>query len=124
MIFARLAAVFYVLWGALHLYAAYEVYTLGQSLDPGLVQGRIFQDAWNLVFFALFGAAVGIIYVWRNVHLGHGLNLVVVSAGDIGFIVTILVPRHAPIMPGALGPLLWVIAAAFSLLAMSRGKNA
>jgi len=123
MIFARLAAVVYVCWGILHLYSAYGVFTLGQSLEPGLVQGRVFQDAWNLVFFALFGAIIGIRYVWYNSRLGYWLNLVVVSAGDIGFIVTLLVPGIVPIVPGGLGPLLWLIAAGLSTVAILQGSQ-
>ena len=60
MILARTGSILYVLWGVLHIVAAFKVYTLGQSLEPGMVQGRIFQDAWNLLFFALFGTAIAI----------------------------------------------------------------
>ncbi len=123
MIFARLAAVVYFLWGALHLYSAYDVLMLGQSLESGMVQGRVLQDAWNLTFFALFGAIVGIKYVWHNNKLGFWLNLVVVSAGDIGFIVTMLIPGVMPIMPGGLGPLLWLIAAGLSAIAYLSGTT-
>ena len=59
-LYARLGAVAYVLWGLLHLQAARLVYTLGDSLEPGMVQGRIYQDAFNLLFFALFGIAVAV----------------------------------------------------------------
>jgi hypothetical protein len=38
-------------WGCLHLQAAYAVYHMGAALEPGMVQGRVFQDAWNLLFF-------------------------------------------------------------------------
>jgi hypothetical protein len=62
MIFARIGATLYVLWGLLHIMAAYQVYSLGRTLDPGMVQGRIYQDAWNLMFFALFGIAVAVLY--------------------------------------------------------------
>ena len=52
MIYARIAAVTYVAWGILHLGAAYGVYQLGTTLDAGILQGRIYQGAWNLTFFA------------------------------------------------------------------------
>lgn len=123
MTYARLAAAAYVLWGILHLYSAYDVFTLGQSLERGAVQGRVFQDAWNLTFFALFGAIVGIKFVWHNNKLGYWLNLVVVSAGDIGFIVTMLVPGIVPLVPGGLGPLLWLIAAGLSTIAYLSGSK-
>ncbi|MEP1327337.1 hypothetical protein [Pseudophaeobacter sp.] len=42
MIYARAAAIFYVLWGILHLGAAYGVYQLGRTLEAGILQGRIY----------------------------------------------------------------------------------
>ena len=113
-LFAKLGSITYVLWGILHLEAARRVYVLGQSLDVGMVQGRIFQDAWSLLFFALFGIVVGVFLNWKNSRLGYWLNLIVVSAGDIGYIVFVLIPGYVPFMPGALGPILWVLAMLFS----------
>lgn len=123
MIYARAAAIFYVLWGILHLGAAYGVYQLGRTLEAGILQGRIYQDAWNLTFFALFGAIVGIVFTWRNSRLGYWLNAVVVSAGDIGFILTLLVPGTLPLMSGGLGPVLWIIALTLSTIALRRADN-
>ncbi len=113
-LFAKLGSITYVLWGILHIEAARKVYALGQTLDPGMVQGRIFQDAWNLLFFAIFGIVVGVFLNWKNSRFGYWLNLIVVSAGDIGYIIFILIPGYVPIMPGALGPILWVLAVIFS----------
>ena len=113
MILARIGAVLYILWGLLHIVAAFKVYSLGQSLEQGMVQGRIFQDAWNLLFFALFGIIVAVLYNWKNNKTGYWLNLVVVSAGDIGFILTILLSGYLPLFPGALGPILWLLALTF-----------
>ena len=119
---ARTGAVLYLLWGVLHIVAAYKVYALGQSLEPGMVQGRIFQGAWNLLFFALFGLVVAIKFNWHNSKLGYWLNAVVVSAGDIGFVLFLLVPGYLPWLPGALGPVLWLLALAFSTAAIYREK--
>ncbi len=117
-LFAKLGSITYVLWGILHIVAARKVYILGQSLDPGMVQGRIFQDAWSLLFFAVFGIVVGIFLNWKNGRLGYWLNLIVVSAGDIGYIVFVLVPGYAPFMPGAIGPILWLLAVIFSTVGL------
>ena len=119
-LFAKLGAVTYVMWGLLHIQAARLVYMLGQTLEPGMVQGRIYQGAWNLLFFALFGIVVAILLNWKNSRLGYWLNLVVISAADIGFIVTILMPGYVPIFPGGIGPLLWVLALVFSTLGILR----
>ena len=115
-LFAKLGSITYVLWGILHIEAARKVYVLGQTLDAGMVQGRIFQDAWNLLFFAVFGIVVAIFLNWKNSRLGYRLNLAVVSAGDIGYIMFVLVPGYVPFMPGALGPILWLLAVLFSTI--------
>ena len=124
MIMARTGSILYFIWGVLHIVAAFKVYTLGQSLEPEMVQGRIFQGAWNLLFFAFFGMVIAVKYNWHNSKLGYWLNLVVVSAGDIGFIIFILIPGYLPLVPGALGPLLWLLALAFSTAAIFREKAA
>jgi hypothetical protein len=122
-LFAKLGAVIYVLWGLLHIEAARRVYMLGQSLDPGMVQGRIIQGAWNLLFFALFGIVVAVVWNWRNSRMGYWLNLVVVSAGDIGFILFVLMPGYIPLVPGGLGPLLWILALVLSTLGIISAKR-
>lgn len=119
-ILARIGAVLYVLWGLLHIVAAYKVFSLGQTIEQGMVQGRLFQDAWNLLFFAIFGIVVAVIYNWNNNKMGYWLNLIVLSAGDIGFIITILLPGYLPLFPGAIGPTLWLLALAFSTLAICK----
>ncbi len=125
-LFAKLGAVTYVLWGLLHLQAARLVYMLGQSLEPGIVKWRIYQDEWNLLFFASFGIIVAVFLNWKNSRLGFWLNLIVISAADIGFIVAVLLPGYIPLVPGGLGPLLWVVALVFSTLGVlkANGKTA
>ena len=118
MIYARIGAMFYIVWGLLHIVAANNVYGLAQTLEPGMLQGRIIQGAWHLLFFALFGMVVAIKYNWNNSKLGYWLNLIVVSTTDIGFIALILVPGYAPLIPGALGPIVWLLALSFSTMAI------
>lgn len=66
------------------------------------MQGRIHQGAWDLLFFASFAIAVAVRYNWRNETLGYWLNLIVVSAADIGFIVFVLLPGYVPLFPAFL----------------------
>ena len=51
-------AIAYAIWGFLHLQAAHAVYRVGVALEPGMVQARVFQDSWNLLFFG--GAAIAL----------------------------------------------------------------
>ncbi len=120
----KIGAVMYFVWGLLHLKAAFSVYQLGTSLEAGMIQARIFQDAWNLLFFALVGITVAVIFNWHNSRLGYWINLITVSVTDIGFIAFVLVPGHLPIFPGILGPVFWVLGAVFSTIGLfASAKN-
>ena len=115
-LFAKLGAVAYVLWGLLHLNAARLVWQAGQGLETGFIQGRVLQLSWDLLFFAIFSIVVALAMNWKNSRCGYWLNLVVVSAADIGFILFVLLPGHAPMNPAALGPIIWILAVVFSTL--------
>ncbi len=45
-----------------------------RNVDPGVVQGRLFQNAWNLAVFALVALVVAIMMNWRNSHTGYWIN--------------------------------------------------
>jgi hypothetical protein len=116
MTFAKIGATSYIIWGLLHIGAALDEFRLGSTLEPGLVQGKINQGAWDLLFFALFAIVVAVKYNWKNESLGYWLNLIVVSAADIGFIIFVLLPGHVALFPGILGPIFWIGGAVFSTL--------
>ena len=104
----RAGAVFYVLWGLLHLYAAWLGFELAATEGVGMVQAKLYQNAWNLGYIALFSIAIGAALNWRNSAIGYWLNIVTVSVTDIGFIIFVLLPGHSTDL---LGPILWLIAA-------------
>ena len=114
---AKLSAIVYVVWGLLHLQAAFLVYKLGASLDPGMVQGRMLQHAWNLLFASVVAIGIAVTLNWRNTRGGYWVNTVLVSLVDLGFIFFVLVPGLVPMWPGLLGPLTWLIALALSTVA-------
>lgn len=119
----KIGAVLYLLWGVLHVKAAIATYQLGSTLEPGLVQGRVNQDAWNLLFFAIAVSVIAIMLNWRNSRLGFWLNLSIASVTDLGFIIYILAPGYIPIVPGILGPVLWVLAVIFTTVAIMKTKS-
>ncbi len=112
----KVGAVLYVIWGLLHIMAAVKVYKLATTLEPGMVQGRVYQDAWNLLFFAVFAITVAVLYNWKNSPMGYWLNLIVISIADIGFIIAVLLPGYLPLIPGIIGPAVWVLAVIFSTI--------
>ncbi|MEX0956791.1 MAG: hypothetical protein WDZ83_16465 [Rhizobiaceae bacterium] len=107
----KLGAIFYVLWGLLHLYAAWLGFELAAGEGVGMAQAKLYQNAWNLGYIALFSIAIGAAFNWRNSTIGYWLNIVTVSATDIGFIIFVLLPGHSTDL---LGPILWLIAAALT----------
>lgn len=120
----KLGAIMYVIWGVLHLKAAQLTWTLGSSLDAGLVQARVQQGAFNLLFFALAAIGIAVLLNWKNDKFGYWANLIMVSVVDIGFIWLVLAPGWIPLFPGVLGPVFWVLAAVFSTVAYRQRAQA
>ncbi|MDQ7015944.1 MAG: hypothetical protein Q9N68_06155 [Gammaproteobacteria bacterium] len=118
----KMGAILYLLWGLLHIKAAIATYQLGATLDPSLIQGRVYQDAWNLVFFAVSVSVIAVLLNWRNSRLGFWLNLSIASVTDVGFILHVLMPGYIPMIPGIIGPILWVFAVIFTAIAIRKTK--
>ena len=114
---ARIGAVFYVLWGIFHLIAANAVYTLAAE-STGIVRGRLLQDAFYVLFFAVSGIVMAVVLNWRNDKHGYWMNGTLIAFADIPFVLFVLVPGLVPWWPGLEGPLLWLI----GFLATSIGR--
>jgi hypothetical protein len=110
----------YTLWGFLHLQAAYAVYQAGAALEPGMARGRVFQDAWNLLFFGVTAITVALTLNIRNSAWGYWINLSVLALADTGLILFVLVPGYMPLWPGLAGPVLWVLGFIFTTFAYLR----
>ncbi len=122
---SKTGAAFYIIWACLHILAARSVYLLGRSLDSPMVQGRIFQDAWNLLFFSIIAIFVASTLNWRNNLWGYWINFATVGIADTGFIFFVLVPGYTPVWPSILGPVFWVLATISSTIALlTRTKGA
>ena len=117
---SKIGAVLFIIWACLHLLAAYSVFMLGRSLDSSMLRGRVFQDAWNLLFFSIIAIFVAVTLNWRNSVWGYWINFATLAIADIGMILCVLVPGYAPVWPGILGPVFWVLATIFSTIALLR----
>ena len=116
MVYAKIGSALYVIWGLLHIVAAVQEFMLGASLEFGLVQGKINQGAWELLFVALTSIIIAVVYNWRNNRLGYWINILMVSIADIGFIIFVFLPGHVTFLTGILGPVFWISAAIFSTI--------
>ena len=110
---ARIGAGFYVLWGIFHLVGANSVYVLAEQ-STGIVRGRLLQNAFYLLFFAISGILMAVILNWRNDRQGYWMNGGLLAAADVPFILFVLVPGLIPWWPGLAGPLLWLAAPIFT----------
>ncbi len=120
----RIGAALYILWGILHIAAAWEIYRLARDVVAGPVHGRVLQAAFYLLAFSIAAILVAVVLNLKNNRAGYWINLVMVSVADIGFIVFVLLPGHAPVWPGLIGPVLWLLAAVFSTLGILRHEPA
>src|ERR1700730_18290519 len=94
-------AICYAIWGCLHIYAVYNVFMLGDSVDPGMVRGRLHQGGWNLFFFGVTAIGVALALNIRNSN-GHS------GAGGHGLDLLCPDTRYWSWWPGLAGPILWV----------------
>ena len=110
---AKIGAVFYVLWGIFHLFAANSVYKLAGGAS-GMVQGRVLETAFYLLFFAVSGIVIAVALNWRNDRQGYWMNGILIAFADIPFVLFVLLPGLVPWWPGLAGPLLWTVAFVFT----------
>lgn len=114
---ARGGALLYIGWGIFHLAAANSVHVLANQ-SHGMARGRLLQDAFYLLFFAVAGILIAATLNWRNEPRGYWMNGSLLAVADLPFILFVLVPGLLPWWPGLVGPLLWL--GAFILTSMGR----
>jgi hypothetical protein len=131
----RLGAIFFALWGLMHVAFGSQMLMLNASgsakavldafyLDTGLVPtpdqlgstlDAIFnQHAWNLLWFGLASTVVAVAFNWRNSRGGYWANMVLIAAADLGFIVAVMMPGFIDFWIGIWGPVLWIAGAIFA----------
>jgi len=113
-------AICYAVWGCLHIHAGYNVFLLGDSVDPGIVRGRLHQSGWNLFFFGVTVIGVALTLNIRNSKSGYWINLGVLALADTGLIFFVLIPGYWAWWPGLAGPILWVAGFVLTTLAYLR----
>jgi len=116
-------AIFYVLWGCLHVWSAKAVFQLAAALPPGIVRGRVFQDAWNLLFFGITVITIAVTLNVRNSTWGYWINLWILALADTGLIFFALIPGYMPLWPGLAGPILWILGWLLTTLAYFRSRR-
>ena len=121
LLLARIGAALYVGWAVLHLIAARGIYELASSIPDGPAHARLEQGGLDLGLFAIQAMAVAALLNWRNDRIGYWLNIVVVGAVDLGYVVLLVVPGYVPASLTAFaGPIIYVIGAMCSTAGLLR----
>lgn len=145
--FAKAGAVFYLLWGLLHVaggvlmlsassvdMGSYLQVLVGeQSALAGVATNhaaataaslQVFAyHAFNLTWLGILVSVVAAVSNWKNQASGFWFNLALVGLIDLGLIVFMVVPGVIPRSdPWWLGPALYVLAAIFSSLGLLQRK--
>lgn len=116
----KAGALFYVLWGLLHIYAAYLSFNIASGMEFGSIQSKVYQNGWNLAYVSVFCVVIAVLFNWRNSIMGYWLNLLTVSTVDLGFVVLILLPGHNTDL---LGPTLWIAGAVLTTIGILLGPR-
>jgi hypothetical protein len=115
--FHKIGAVFYGLWGLWHFLVVKQIFELASTqIEPGVLQARIYQGAFHILWFAIGAIVIAIWFNWRNDRLGYWANLVMISWTEVGLFLFFIRPGYFPWLPGIIAPILWILAVVFTTL--------
>jgi hypothetical protein len=131
--------VFFALWGIAHVAGAALQLTTLRSDGPGALTAMIASarpaaadsfvvpaaaaafmamGAWNILWIGMFVTVIAVDMNWRNSTRGLLINMAVVGATDAGLLFALLLPGHMRWSDGAVGLVLFALAAVFSTAAV------
>jgi len=136
----KIGAVFYILWGLLHIAgglaiifqvnSALQIAVQATALPAGDFQhlsnaalsGILSYHGFNIVWFGIFAATVAILFNWKNRRIGYWLNLLVIGAVEIGLVFFMLVPGYMAWSDGGIGLALFLVAVVGTTLGLTRDE--
>lgn len=145
--FAKIGAVFYLLWGLLHIaggilmlgassadMGGYLQVLMGESsalanisttseLATSATMQVFAYHAFNLTWLGVLVSVIAVVSNWKNQASGFWVNLALVGLIDLGLILYMVVPGVIPSSdPWWLGPVSYVVAVIFSAMGLSRKR--
>ncbi len=135
----KIGSIFYVLWGILHIVVGLipvitflrggprEMLTAIEGMQnvPAVIEEPLRQASYFIAQHYFNLAAVGILAIiiavalnWRNQPLGFWTNLVILGMVDLSFVLGEMVPGYMPVEIGIIGPILYVLGAVFTGVAL------
>ena len=117
----KIGAVFYVLWGIIHVIGGSTILfqedsslqiamqataiPLGefQEFSNSALHGILSYHAFNIVWFGIFAILVSVLLKWKNSAFGYWINLLVLSAIELGLLFFLLIPGYMSWSDGGIG---------------------
>lgn len=85
--FHKVGAVFYGLWGFWHFQVVAGMFEFASTqMKPDILQARIYQGAFHILWFAVGAIAIAILFNWRNSRLGYWANLLMIGWTEVGLL--------------------------------------
>ncbi|MDP2470682.1 MAG: hypothetical protein Q8W46_07445 [Candidatus Palauibacterales bacterium] len=130
----RIGAVFYLLWGIIHVLGGAAMLATLRSAggagvlrmiataDPGSAPDSVPEivtavagfHSWNLLWIGALVAGVALTLNWRNRRSGFWINLTLAGAADAGLVAFMLAPGLMRLSDGLIGIVLFGLAFMFS----------
>lgn len=123
MIYAKIGAIAYALWSALHI--ALGISRLNERVVDGTLAeatGRLAQGHWTLLYLGIFGLILSW-FNWKNDKTAYWVALFIISAEDIGFLLFPVWQGGTSFPASVIGPGLWIIGLAFTSLAYIKAPH-
>jgi hypothetical protein len=145
--FAKIGAVFYLLWGLLHVLGGFLMLgassvnmgsylqvlmgeqsslsniTMNNAIATSATLQVFAYHAFNLTWLGVLVSVIAVVSNWKNQVSGFWVNLTLVGLIDLGLIVYMIVPGVIPSSdPWWLGPVLYVFAVIFSAVGLRQSK--
>lgn len=128
---AKIGAIFYLLWGLLHIvgggsilfsalesadiaYAGFQGSSGGHSALAG---GVLAYHGFNILWIGFVVAVIAITLNWKNTRVGAWTNFALVGFLDLGLVIFMLIPGYVPWAAGSIGLGLFALAALFTAMA-------
>ncbi len=139
----RIGAAFFALWGLVHvaggtlqlgtlsaggagaltaMIASAQPAAAGDFAVPPAAAAFMGMGAFTILWLGAFVTVVAVTMNWRNSRTGYLINMAVVGATDAGLLFALLIPGHMAWSDGAVGLVLFAMAAAFSTAAALRPR--
>lgn len=127
---AKTAAVFYVLWGIIHIIGGavllstsmegadtfVKALTGGELLGLKAAKWVFAFHSYNIMWMGVLAILIAVLMNWKNSTAGYWINMAVVGFADLGLIIFMVLPGVMSISNAWIGPLLFLFAFVFSTI--------